>query len=267
MGGNSSKFDTKYGPWAVVTGASSGIGAQFARSLAKRSLNVVLIARRKERLESLSQELSALYKVEILVIRADLTKEEDINSVVSAVADLDVGLLVNNAGVELPGSALDCTVADISKLISLNCTALTNLTATVGRQIVDRERTGGLIFVSSIASRPVPFLSVYAASKAFVSSLATSLKYELCKTRIDVLVLEPGFVETEMLDRYDMNKRLNGMNSELVVETSLRKLGKHLVVTPGIFNFIFKKMVDLFPSLVLPRVAKLVRRSLRLKQQ
>lgn len=185
----------RYGPWAVITGASSGIGAEFARQLAAHKLSIVLVARREAQLQEISDAIRREHDVETRVIPADLTTEQGCTAVVSGTADVDVGLLVNNAGMELHGSFLNKPASTHMTLIALNVTALTTLTHAFGKRLVAR-RKGGIIQVSSTAKDGLSYMSTYSASKAFVSNLAVILREEMREFGVDVLSFEPGGVDT-----------------------------------------------------------------------
>eukprot|EP00171_Calliarthron_tuberculosum_P019329 IDg19329t1 len=118
---------SKYGAWAVVTGASSGIGAQFVRSLAARGLHIILSARREERLHELAAEVRAEHGIRTHVVRADLTIPGDIELLIAEASRYDVGLLVNNAGVELVGRFLSRAAADVARVIAVNAVAMAAL--------------------------------------------------------------------------------------------------------------------------------------------
>lgn len=120
---NSNKFKNKYGPWALVTGASSGMGVEFARQIAGQGLNLVLVARRKERLESIAAEIYKKHPVDIKIISADLTSKEGIARVKSETSALQIGLLVNNAGREDSGYFVDTPLEELEKTMDLNCRA------------------------------------------------------------------------------------------------------------------------------------------------
>lgn len=189
-------FLEKYGPWAVVTGASSGIRYEFCIQLAAAGLAVVLTARRQERLEALSKHLTETYAVQTKVIVADLANEEGRRCVVNETGDLDVELLINNAGVAFMGNFARAPLETHLDLIALNVTAVTTLAHTFSCRLLDRGK-GGIIFVSSTASRPQPFLSSYGGSKAFVTSLGLILREELMPKGANVMVLEPMFTQSE----------------------------------------------------------------------
>lgn len=134
-----------YGDWALITGASSGIGEVFSRKLAAAGMNVVLVARRKERLDKIAKELSDEHSIQTRVLCADLSNEDETKAVVSAVDDLEIGLLVNNAGIMNTGSFLDSDLEDEIRLLNTNCKSYIILTHGFGNKMKQRNK-GALIF-------------------------------------------------------------------------------------------------------------------------
>ena len=178
---------------ALVTGASSGIGAEFARQLAQRGSDLVLVARRADRLESLAAELP----VQANVLPCDLAG--DAASLPARVADLgvEVDLLVNNAGFGTSGPFLDHDPARDAEQVRVNCEAVVTLTHAFLPGMVERRR-GGIVNVASTAGmQPIPYESVYAATKAFVISFTDALHIELRGTGVRCLAVNPGPVPTE----------------------------------------------------------------------
>lgn len=233
-----SEFSKKYGPWALVTGASSGIGAQFARSLAARGLNVILTARRTQKLEELASELSSKHSVKTHVLSADLAQPGAGTKLATEVAAFDIGLLINNAGIESMGLYIGVPVQEVERLIAVNVTSVATIARLVGRQIAERGTSGGIIFTSSIGARPSPFAGLYASSKAFVSTLAISMKYEMADMGVDVLAIEPGLIRSEMTGRTGEVMDIESMGFDMMetedaVEAFIRALGKKDVCTPG----------------------------------
>jgi short-subunit dehydrogenase len=177
---------------AVVTGASSGIGAEFARALARRGHELVIVARRRDRLEQLAQELGSAH-----VVECDLAAEPQ--SLVRAVAELGltVDLLVNNAGFGTWGRFAELDPEKEAEQVRLNCEAVVVLTRAFVPGMVERGR-GGIINVASTAGmQPLPYEAVYAATKAFVRSFTAALRVELRGTGVNVLNVDPGPVDTE----------------------------------------------------------------------
>lgn len=225
-------FIQRYGPWAVITGASAGIGAEFARQLAARGLNLALIARRKERLEALALQLREKFHIEVRVIVADLAQAEFAEEVGRALASLEIGLLVNNAGFGITGEFLRHDLQREVDLLAVNCRALLILSHRLAQPMAQRRR-GGIIFVSSVlAFLATPYSAHYAASKAYELFLAQALGYELCRQGVDVLALCPGSTDTEF-HGVAGSRPLDAMPVEPVVRLALVGLGKRSVVIPG----------------------------------
>ena len=177
---------------ALVTGASSGIGTEFARALSKQGYEVVLVARRRERLDELAQELESAH-----VVECDLAA--DPHAVVRGVEELGlaVDLLVNNAGFGTWGRFWELDPEPEAQQVRLNCEAVVVLTRAFLPGMVERRR-GGVINVASTAGmQPLPYESVYAATKAFVRSFSAALRTELRGTGVKLLNVDPGPVATE----------------------------------------------------------------------
>lgn len=195
-----------FGPWAVVTGASSGIGEAFARALAAEGIHLVLAARRTERLAALGAELSRAHGVEHRVLTVDLARPDGAATVVEATADLDVGLLVSNAGAGHPGRFVEQDLDDLHRRLQLNAVAHLDLAHAFSRRLVDRGR-GGIVLVSALgASAGIPNMGHEAGSKAYVDALGTSLHHELAGSGVRVLVMRPGNVDTAIIDSFGLNR-------------------------------------------------------------
>lgn len=192
-----SDFAQKYGPWALVTGGSAGIGLQFSHQLAAAGLNIAIAALGEEELIKAAGEIREKYGVETKYLLVDLTSEDGWRNVVESYDDIEVGLLVNNAGIETHGSLFRDPVEKHVNIIDLNCKALVALTHAFGRRMVDRKR-GGIIFTSSLLSTPAPFFATYSASKSFVTSFGRAVREEFIRYNVQVTVLEPGIVESDM---------------------------------------------------------------------
>lgn len=240
----------QYGPWALVTGASSGIGEQFARRLAADGVNVILAARRVERLEQLRDELEPQHQIEIRPEQADLSTREGVDAISKAIADVDLGIVVNNAVAAHPGAFLINAVEDQLDIVRLNVTTPVEVAHVAGEQLVRRGK-GAMIFVGSTAAfAGVPLMANYAATKAFVGTFAEGLRKEWDKAGVDVLVVHPGPTRTEMveMDGIDFHSMpMNWMTPERVVQTSFKAVGHKAVLLPGAINkvqrFIFTRLL------------------------
>lgn len=234
------KSNVKYGPWALVTGASAGIGREFVRQLAADGLNLVLASRNRERLEALAEELTHRYGVAIRTVPVDLSNTGSTEVLEEATADLEIGLLVNNAGVETHGAFLKSDLDRENALLQLNVVRPMELAHVFGQKMARRGR-GGILFVSStLAYQPVPYFANYASSKAYILSLGEALHFELKKKGVDVTVLSPGLTDTAMagdMDGVDFGKTpIPLMDVEPVVRTAIRNLGRRPSVIPGAIN-------------------------------
>lgn len=190
----------RFGPWAVVTGSSSGIGAAFARHLAANGLNVVLVARRIELLVQLARELNATYGVETRSVGVDLTTEGFMDPIRAATDDLDIGLLISNAGAPLPGEFLRTNLDRIEQTSRLDVTAPLRLVHHFGARLVERGR-GGVILVSAMGARQgLPLVSATAAGRSFILSLGEGLHVEFAERGVGLTVLITGPTQTAVLD-------------------------------------------------------------------
>jgi short-subunit dehydrogenase len=214
----------RYGEWALVTGASAGIGAAFARALAREGVSVVLTARREERLRALAEELKA-HGVATRVVAVDLAALDGASRLADAVADLDLAILVNNAGFGAAGRFDKLDGARLREMVELNCTAPVLLTRALLPRLLARGR-GAVVFTGSQAGRqPLPLHAVYAATKAFGSFVGEALWGELRGTGVDVLVVEPGSTDTEF-QRVAGELPHAGQAPEEVVAIALERLGR-----------------------------------------
>ena len=221
-------FRDRYGPVALVTGASSGIGWAFAEALAETGIGLALTARRLARLEDLAARLRTKHRVEVRTIEADLGRAGAPQVLIDATADLDVGLLVANAGFSIKGGHADADPDLLAEMLMVNCHAPLQLT----RGFIPRLRSrgkGGIILTSSVEGLiGSPYSSAYGATKALVKSLGEGLWAELEPEGIDVLTLCPGATESEAAERagVDPSKIGNVMKAQEVAELTLAALGQ-----------------------------------------
>ena len=229
--------------WAVVTGASSGIGLAFARELARRGHPVLAVARRRERLEVLSrQAVEGAGRIEPL--SADLKTEEGLASVVRRVRELGaIELLVNNAGMATAGDFFGTDVVEEIGAIRLNVEAVVMLTYEVLRGMVPSGHGAIINLASVVGFQPFPHFAVYAASKTFVLSFTEAVAEEVDGTGVRILALCPGSVATE-IDVFAHNEGLLGklpsLTAEQVVKTGLQALdsGRVVKVVGGLNRFL-----------------------------
>lgn len=242
-------FATTYGPWALITGASSGIGAAFAKKLAQRGLNLVLTARRLERLETEAAALQKDYGIKVLCIASDLSDADSLKEMLQQTIELDVGLVISNAGFGLKGPHHLNEASDLQKMIAVNCTAPLLITHHFTSRLIKRG-SGGVIFTGSMEGYlGFPWSAAYAASKACVHSFGESMWVELGKHGIDSLVLAPGATDTEALtlQGFDAKDMPNLMQGEDVAEFALQKLKKGPVQIAGFANRFFTKLLANMP--------------------
>lgn len=220
----------QFGPWAVVTGASSGIGREFADQVAAAGINVVLVARRVAMLQALGTELAENYGVESRVVAVDLSDPAALTPIAEATADIDVGLLVSNAGIALPGPFLDSSLQAQREILRLNTAAHLGLSHHFGERLARRGR-GGILLVSALgAIHGVPYMANAAATKAYVASLGAGLHGELAKHGVHVTVLHPGPTRTPALGDLGLDPEkmpISPMAPDVCAREALRALARN----------------------------------------
>lgn len=217
----------RFGPWAVVTGASSGIGREIARAVAASGLNLALVARRTERLQELGSELAARFGVAHRAITADLSVAADVDAVVDATSDLDVGLFVGNAGFANPGELWRLDRNDLLRAVHLKVDANLALVHHFAAALVTRRR-GGILLTSSVGGlNGVPYVSNTAALEAYVLTLGEGLHVELRRYGVRVTILMPGPTLTESMAKMGVDSSempMKPMSAERVAYEGLRAL-------------------------------------------
>lgn len=254
------------GRWALVTGASAGLGAEFARQLARRGMHLVLAARRTERLEALAAELRAAHGVAAVAIAADLASSGEAERLWSRARDgREIHLLVNNAGFGAQGRFDESSLARQTEMVQVNCVAPLELAHHALRDF-RAMGDGGIINVASIAAfQPVPQLATYAASKAFLLTFSEALWAENRGAGVRVVALCPGRTPTEFqaIAGTGSTRGAFGLRSpEAVVAAGLSALerGKSYLV-PGAENHLVTWLVRLLPRTVVTRaLERIVRR-------
>ena len=228
-------FKEKYGPWALVTGASAGLGEAFAKHLAAEGINLVLVARREARLRALAAELEQSASVETRVVPADLSRDDFLQSIAEATDGLEIGLVVNNAGQTLTADFLANELDSELRMLHLNVRAPLMLTHYFGKLMRQRGR-GGIIFLASVVGLTgVRTWSNYAATKGHNLLFAEGLGEELKDDCVDVLAVSPAFIQTEFMEMSAFGKAL-AARPDAVAKSALASLGRKRVVTPGLVH-------------------------------
>jgi uncharacterized protein len=216
-----------YGPWALVTGASSGIGEEFARQAAANGLNVVLVARREERLKEIATELTTHHGIETRVLPVDLAADGAFQAIVEGTDGLDIGLVISNAGAGNPGSFISLPHDRLREIVRLNVFAHLDLAHHFGNKLAERGR-GGIVLVSAVAAAGgLPFMANDSATKAYVLNLGEALHVELRQAGVDVTVLVPVLVNTPVVARIGLDKiglPAEAITSEQAVDEALTAL-------------------------------------------
>ncbi|HVP31531.1 MAG TPA: SDR family NAD(P)-dependent oxidoreductase [Myxococcota bacterium] len=226
------ELSERYPGWAVITGASAGIGAEFARKLATAGFSCVLVARREDRLRTLAEELEKRHGIATRIVATDLAADGGPQRVADAVSDLDVSLLVNNAGFGLAGRFEAQDPGRLREMVLLNCLAPTLLARLLLPQLRRRPRAAMIVTGSASGRQPLPLHAVYAATKAFDQLLGEALWAELREHGVDVLVLEPASTESEFHHVAGELPHAGAPASE-VVDAALDALGQVPSIVPG----------------------------------
>ncbi len=242
-------FKTKYGPWAIVAGASEGLGAAFAEALAKRGLNLILIARRLDKLAELASELGNTYNIEVKYHAIDLADFQQTKLPISQL-ECTIGLLVYNAAYAPIGYFEDIAEEDLSKIVDVNIKTPLLLSKLVSTNMIARGK-GGIVLMSSLAgTQGSPKIATYAASKAFNVILAEGIWHELKKQGVDVLATCAGAITTPGYKNAQNTKDAPGtLDASTVAEATLQALGKGPKIVPGFTN----KMAHFFMGRIFSR--------------
>lgn len=258
-------------PMALVTGASSGIGRELAREFAAHGHDLVVLARRRTRLESLKRELARAHGVRVRVVEADLHDPATPDRLARLLAREPVGILVNNAGTLEGGSFADMPRERVLQMLQLNVTALVTLTHAMLPRMLARGG-GRILNVASIAAfAPIPWLGVYAATKAFVLSFSEALGEELCDRGVRVTALCPGLTNSEMTDAaLERAPGLRPWRGQLFAEApdvaraayAGCMAGERLVV-PGATNRAYDRLMQATPRPLRRLLSRQIGRSLR----
>jgi short-subunit dehydrogenase len=237
----------RFGPWALVTGASSGIGKEFARQIAASGINIVLVARREDLLKEVGVEFSKRYGVEHRVVVLDVSREDFIRQLASATDDLDIGLVVSNAGTGNPGEFLKLDRQLLEETLRLNTMSHLDIAHYFGGKLAERRR-GGLILVGAMgAENGIPCMANDGGAKAYVHSLGEALHYEFKPLGVYVTVLAAGATNTAVLEKFGLDPKTMSMKPlsvEQCVSEGLSGLLKNRSrIVPGRLNRIMNALV------------------------
>jgi uncharacterized protein len=235
-GRHSRAFTERYGAWALVAGASEGLGAAYARALASGGMDLVLAARRRDPLEALAEEIRGDFHVEVRCCDGDLASAEFLDTLRTQCSDLDLGLVVCNAAQAPIGDFTTRDTADLLRVVDVNVRAPLMLLRALLPPMAVRGRGAVVIMSSFTGHLGTPRIAAYAASKAFLRVLGESLWYELKDRGIDVVVCSSGAVRTPGYALAAGKDAPGTLDAEKVVERTLRALGRGPVVTPGFVN-------------------------------
>lgn len=262
---NAKNLDKKqFGPWALITGASSGIGREFARQIAASGINIVLVARREALLKEAGAEFSKDYGVEHRVVALDLAEDGFMGKLASVTDDLDIGLVISNAGTGSPGRFLTNNRDEMATLLRLNTLAHLDIAYHFGKRLV-RRRCGGLLFVGAMgADKGIPYMANDAGAKSYIKSFSESLHVEWKPLGVHVTVLPPGLTETPVLAKFGLGPKkmsMKPMKVEQCVSEGLKALQENRsLIIPGRVNRIMNAVIP--ASVVRGMMAKRIEKTL-----
>jgi short-subunit dehydrogenase len=237
----------RFGPWALVTGASSGIGEEFARQIAASGIHVALVGRREPLLRTVGAECTRASGVQHRIIPLDLSEPDFLPVLADATRDLDIGLVVSNAGTGNPGEFLKHDRQLLHETLRLNTIAHLDITHHFGQKLGERRR-GGIILVGALgAENGIPCMANDGGAKAYVHSLGEALHYEFKPLGVYVTVLAAGVTNTAVIDKFGLNPKtmpMKPMRVEQCVSEGLGGLLKNRSrVVPGRLNRIMNALV------------------------
>jgi uncharacterized protein len=253
------------GKWAIITGASSGIGRALAFEFAAGGFNLILIARNQAALSAVAAQCSSKYAIETEVVAADLSRMEAVDTVIAALDShpRHYEVLVNNAGFTIHGDFASGDIERNVQLVNVQLSTMLRLTRAVLPSMIARH-SGRILNVASVYSfSPVPFQSVYGACKAFLLSFSSSLENELHGTGVTVTVYCPGVTQTEFRSRAGIRQKRQaaGMTAEAAARIAYIETlrGKHIVV-PGFINRLYVFLAQHLPPSTVPSIVRFINR-------
>ena len=249
---HSKEFRPSYGPWALVAGASEGLGAAYAEALARRGLDLVLVARRLELLQQLAARLTAQYDISVRLLPIDLSQPEAVNQIARETQSVELGLLVYNAAFSAVGPFFEHPLDDHLKEVDTNVRPVLGLVDTFGRRMLAAGHGGIILMTSLSAFQGSAYLSTYSATKAFNIVLAEGLWEEWRRSGVDVLACIAGAIRTPNYLASSPKRTGNISDAtqepEAVVAEALAALGHRPTVIPGQLNrltsFVMRRLLS-----------------------
>ena len=251
------RLKSKYGEWALVTGATSGLGKYIALALAKSGLNLVINARNHDQLQTIAKEWQREYDIKIEVVAEDVSTIDGVLNLIEKTSTINIGLVVQAAGFGTSGAFIDNALEEELNMIDVNCKAVVMLTHEFAKRFKKQQRGGFIMFSSIVAFQGTAFSANYAATKAFIQTFSEGLQIELKPYDIDVLIAAPGPVNTSFGDRANM-KMDNAESPELVAKHILKALGRQRNVVPGRIGKFLTYSLRLLPRWGKIKVMKMV---------
>jgi len=227
-----SRLKSRYGPWALVTGASSGIGMELAERLAEAGFHLLICSRNGASLRKLQQQWQGKYGVEVKTIAADVSDPMGIEAIIDAAKKPEIGLVVLSAGFGTAGLFLNSSLPAEVNMLRVNCEAVLSFTHHFSQRFSQQQRGGIILLSSLVAFQGVPYAASYAATKAWVQSLAEALAVELKPYGVDVLAAVPGPVKSGFAQRANMRMN-NAVSPRQLGVPILSALGRRSQVVPG----------------------------------
>jgi len=249
------------GNFALVTGASSGLGVDFAKVLAEKGCNVILVARREDLLQKHQEEIKTKYNVQVEIIAMDLATKEAPENLYNLIKEknINVDILINNAGFGIHDDFVNISWEQEEKMLNLNIITLVHLTKLFVKDMVAKNY-GYILHVASIgAYQPVATYASYAASKSFVLNFGEAIRYELKDKNVKVTVLSPGATETEFFKvaGAEKNKYKDSvmMKSDIVAKLGIEgMLNNKATILPGVGNFLGAFASKIFPRNIITSI-------------
>jgi len=230
--------------WILVTGASSGLGSEMARQLANdHQANLILVARRTEKLEALKKELEVNSSIQCITITADLTRQEDLQRIYKVCTKnqtIDGAIL--NAGITYFGEQRDISSQKVKEILSTNVDSVIQLSSLLIPHLVQQSQPGSLVLISSMAGLiPLPYQAVYSGSKAFMISYGECLRQELKNENLSITTIAPGGIDTEMSEKMGFTQHFSGTlqmqsASFCAAKTIQAMIHRKVLYIPGVFN-------------------------------